>query len=311
MRLQLFIVCLVIPFLYCKKSNSSPDVVTYIKVDDVSIKRDSINSIVKFRVSVTAAGSSQITASYTTEDGTATAATDFISKTGTVTIAPGQTETFVEVQVVGRKLNKSTQQFYVKLSNASGAQLQKDKATATLENPGKFELVWSDEFNGAVLNAGDWNYETGGSGWGNHELQNYTAGTNNAYIESGNLVIEAKQEISGTNSFSSARLTTKGKQKFKYARIDIRAKLPVTTGIWPALWMLGENINEVSWPACGELDIMELIGKEPSKIYGTATGVHQGLIIKWAAAIMLYRQATILLAITYSALSGMLTSLNG
>ena len=92
-------------------------------------------------------------------------------------------------------------------------------------------------------------------------------------MQAGNLVIEAKKENLGGNAYTSARLTTKGKRKFTYGKIDIRAKIPTTKGIWPALWMLGENIDQVSWPACGEIDIMESINKE-QKVYGTA---HWGL----------------------------------
>lgn len=270
-RFKIFVLCLAIPFMSCNKNNSSPDLKNIsIKVEDVIQKRDSLNSAVKFRISVTPVSDQTIKVDYATEEGTAKAAIDYMSKSGTVTIAPGQSEAFIEVPVIGRQLKQSTQQFYLKLTNATGAQLQNDKATAKLENIGKLELVWSDEFNGTALNTSNWNYETGGGGWGNHELQTYTSGTNNAYIENGNLVIEAKKDSVGYNNYTSARITTKGKQKFTYGRVDIKAKLPVTKGIWPALWMLGENITTVNWPACGELDIMELIGKNPNKIYGTA-----------------------------------------
>jgi beta-glucanase (GH16 family) len=100
-------------------------------------------------------------------------------------------------------------------------------------------------------------------------LEYYTNNTNNAYVSNGNLVIEAKSEVINGFNYSSTRMITKGKKSFKYGRVDIRAKLPKGKGIWPALWMLGENIDAVGWPACGEIDMMELLGHEPNKVYGT------------------------------------------
>lgn len=132
-----------------------------------------------------------------------------------------------------------------------------------------YRLVWQDEFNGTELRSADWNYETGGSGWGNNELEYYTSGNKNAYLQNGNLVIEAKKEDTGNRNYTSARITTAGKHEFQYGRIDIRAKLPVQTGMWPALWMLGNDISSKGWPYCGEIDIMELIGKNPKQVVGS------------------------------------------
>lgn len=132
-----------------------------------------------------------------------------------------------------------------------------------------YHLVWQDEFNDTALDTGSWNYETGGDGWGNNELEYYRAGNGNAYLQSGNLVIEAKKEKMGNREYTSARITTENKKTFTYGRYDMRAKLPVQTGMWPALWMLGTDIRTAGWPYCGELDIMELIGKTPSTVYGT------------------------------------------
>ena len=119
-------------------------------------------------------------------------------------------------------------------------------------------LVWSDEFDGdGAINTEDWNYETGGGGWGNQEVQVYTSSSTNIAKYGGILKITAVKETNGT--YSSARITTQNKLDFKYARIDIRAKLPSLAGTWPALWMLGVNISDssVGWPKCGEIDIME------------------------------------------------------
>ena len=117
-------------------------------------------------------------------------------------------------------------------------------------------LVWSDEFNGSgAINTNNWTYEIGGGGWGNQEVQSYTNSLNNVYKENGILKIKVIKE--SNNSYTSGRIITKNKFDFKYGRVDIRAKLPTIAGTWPALWMLGANINSVSWPSCGEIDIME------------------------------------------------------
>lgn len=130
-------------------------------------------------------------------------------------------------------------------------------------------LIWSDEFN-ETIDANVWSFETGSNGWGNQELQNYTNG-NNAHIENGKLVITARKvdENKAAGSYTSTRMITLGKKEFTYGRIEIRAKLPSGKGVWPAIWMLGSNINQVGWPACGEIDIMEYVGYQPNYIHGS------------------------------------------
>jgi len=139
-----------------------------------------------------------------------------------------------------------------------------------------WSLVWSDEFTQADGSAPDpakWGYDVGGNGWGNNELEYYTSSrTNNARIEGGQLVIEARQESFGGKNFTSARLLTKGKWAWTYGRIEARIKIPRGQGLWPAFWMLGANIDSVSWPTCGEIDIMENIGVETNKVHGTIHG---------------------------------------
>lgn len=122
-----------------------------------------------------------------------------------------------------------------------------------------YTLVWSDEFSGNNLSS-NWNFEigTGNNGWGNNELQYYTE--RNVAVADGVLTITAKKEFAFNREYTSSRITTQGKQSFKYGRIDIRAALPQGQGLWPALWMLGDNFSSVGWPACGEIDIMELVG---------------------------------------------------
>lgn len=127
-------------------------------------------------------------------------------------------------------------------------------------------LVWSDEFDGTAVNTANWGYDLGGGGWGNNEKEYYQAA--NATLSNGNLVITAKKQRVKSNAYTSARLKTQGKKEFTYGRIEARIKIPLGQGLWPAFWMLGANINTVSWPACGETDIMEHINTD-NIIYGT------------------------------------------
>jgi len=133
-----------------------------------------------------------------------------------------------------------------------------------------WNLVWSDEFDGNSLNTNNWVYDigTGSGGWGNNELQYYTNRTENVKVENGNLVITARKENYGGMSYTSGRIKTKGKASWKYGKIEARIKIPTGQGIWPAFWMLGDNIDSVGWPRCGEIDIMEHVNNE-SVVHGT------------------------------------------
>ncbi len=147
----------------------------------------------------------------------------------------------------------------------------------------KRTLIWSDEFNGPVNGAPDpakWDYDIGGWGWGNNELEYYTSRRENSYLDGeGHLIIKAIQEkYTGqdgvTRDYTSARLVTRGKFEQAYGRFEARLKLPSGQGIWPAFWMLGNDLNQpgVGWPKCGEIDIMENIGREPSINHGSLHG---------------------------------------
>ncbi len=126
-------------------------------------------------------------------------------------------------------------------------------------------VLWSDEFNvDGVPDSSKWGYDLGAGGWGNNEPQYYTNRPENIIVQNGVLKINTiKESYSGSN-YTSARILTKGKFSFKYGKVEIRAKLPVGGGTWPAVWMLGDNIGTVGWPACGEVDILEEIGNQPN-----------------------------------------------
>jgi len=156
---------------------------------------------------------------------------------------------------------------------------------ASQEPPRYNDLYWSDEFNGPGIDLTTWNYETEENGWShtwNKELQRYVddgKGGENAFVRDGCLVIRALKvnDANEYGSYTSARLTTKGTREFQYGRISARMKLPYGQGVWPAFWMLGSSTAGHTWPKCGEIDIMELVGgsggkKSDRTVHGTLHG---------------------------------------
>lgn len=133
-------------------------------------------------------------------------------------------------------------------------------------------LVWQDEFEGDALDPTNWTFDIGGHGWGNNELQAYTDRPENVRVEDGLLIIEARAEPFVRRNYTSGRIKTQGLREWTYGRFEARMQLPYGNGIWPAFWMLGADIAQTPWPACGEIDIMEHIGREPTRIYGTVHG---------------------------------------
>ena len=134
----------------------------------------------------------------------------------------------------------------------------------------QYALVWSDEFDNNELNLNKWTYDLGQGdwGWGNNELQFYTNNSANINVDTGYLHIIAKsQQFAGAN-YTSARIKTKDLYEFTYGKVEARIKIPYGQGFWPAFWMLGANIDDVSWPYCGEIDIMEHVNNE-NVIHGT------------------------------------------
>lgn len=283
---------LCIVFFSCKKkTDEAPAVVPVIKIEDASQARTASGGVMYFTLTLNKTTTVPVSVDYSLIDGTAKAAKDYTATSGTVTIPANQAQGQIEVSIKGdaTDIRQTNLDFTVQLSNPKACTLGASSAKGTIitENgtnlatdnngystplsyPG-YTLAWNDEFNGTALDLNAWNQEigNGANGWGNNELEYYTNSTKNIFVSNGNLIIEARKEpVSGFN-YSSARITTQNKKTFTFGRIDIRAKLPVGKGIWPALWMLGANIPTVSWPACGEIDIMELIGTYPGRCYGT------------------------------------------
>ena len=136
-------------------------------------------------------------------------------------------------------------------------------------------LTMSDEFDvEGAPNSEIWNYDTGTGidGWGNNELQYYTDRSENVTVQNGLLVISAIEENYNGSSFTSAKLVTKGKFSQAYGRFEARIKVPGGSGLWPAFWLLGENVDVDGWPQCGEIDIMEYRRQEPTKVSGSIHG---------------------------------------
>ncbi|WP_434770690.1 glycoside hydrolase family 16 protein [Curtobacterium flaccumfaciens] len=156
-------------------------------------------------------------------------------------------------------------------ATAIGADGSAQAATTSAAAP---VLLAADEFDGpagSAPNPGIWRYDLGAGGWGNAELQTYTDSRRNAALDgAGNLVITAHREADG--SYSSARLKSESTYTAQYGRIEARIRIPRGQGIWPAFWMLGADIGQVGWPACGEIDVMENVGYEPGIVHGTVHG---------------------------------------
>ncbi|RTL59472.1 MAG: glycosyl hydrolase family protein [Sphingobacteriales bacterium] len=281
-----------ITLLSCGKKKSSETPLPGISIAGVEQQRTTSDNVFKFKLTLDKAFSGTVSVTYSTLEGTALSNKDFIPASGTITIPANQLETTINVTVKADSLRTTNKYFYVQIDNPSNCTIKTNKAAGNIINengtyfpvpntgyttpatyPG-MTMVWSDEFNANQVNTSDWTFENGNNnGWGNNELEYYTGRLENVFQSAGNLIIEARQENFSGFAYTSTRMITKNKQKFKYGRIDIRAILPKGKGIWPALWMLGNNIDAVGWPACGEIDIMELLGQEPNKIYGT---VHYG-----------------------------------
>jgi beta-glucanase (GH16 family) len=142
-----------------------------------------------------------------------------------------------------------------------------------------YKLVWSDEFNGQDASAPDsskWTVEQGADKWGNNELEYYTGRPENVQVKGGNLLITARKEVYGADAsrknYTSGRLKTQGHFSQTYGRFEARVKIPAGQGMWPAFWMLGDDITATGWPGCGEIDIMENIGKEPGTVHASLHG---------------------------------------
>ncbi len=276
----------------CKKNGGGEggDQLPTVAIDHLTRFEGDQDNTFEFKVRLSAASPKPVMVDYATEDRSAVAGEDYVATAGTLTFDPGVTELLVPVTILADTLREGDEEFQVNISNPVNATLSNAFAIGTIRNDDTYlpvddegyttpdsyagmTLVWRDEFDGNAIDSDSWTHEIGGHGWGNNELQFYTDRAENSFVSDGKLVIEARKENFSGRQYTSARLITAGKREFQYGRIDIRAKLPEGQGIWPALWMLGSNFWTTGWPNCGEIDIMEILGQEPNKVYGT---VHWG-----------------------------------
>lgn len=266
-----------------------------ISVADLTVSEGDADAVFSLEISLSGTHQTNAVVKFSGVAGTAVSPDDFeiLTEGGQLIFAPGESKKSIKFKITGDEARELKEDFEVKFFNPLNANLAKTTAKITVEDDDNntagvvipsggatsptsyagMNLVWADEFDAATVNKDFWNFETGtgSNGWGNNELQYYRE--DNTSILNGHLVITAKKQKFGSSEYTSSRLTTKGKKAFKFGRIDIRAALPKGKGLWPALWMLGSNIDAVSWPACGEIDIMELTGDLPSRVLGT---VHFG-----------------------------------
>ena len=259
-------------------SNNTPEeILSKLSIDDVTLfEGTGDNTPFEFTLSLDKTFSKPVSVSYSTADGTAKGGEDFTAVTAqTVTFQPGERIKKITISVIGDTKRESAETFTVNLSNISNGVIAKATGTGTIrdddEGAAFTNLVWSDEFNYTGLpDNTKWGYDVGGHGWGNNELQYYTKErSENARVEGGNLIIEARRENMENREYTSARLVSKNKGDWKYGRVEVKAKLPQGRGIWPAIWMLPTEWKYGDWPRSGEIDIMEFVGYEPDRVHGT------------------------------------------
>ncbi|HEV7783184.1 MAG TPA: family 16 glycosylhydrolase [Chitinophagaceae bacterium] len=279
----------------CSKKGGSPTpapVLAKISVSDLS-RPEGNTALVPFSFTLTLdrASSQTVTVTCTAVEGFARINTDFVQATQTVSFAPNETQKTVTINVIGDDLKEGDDDFKIVLSDAVNGVIYKGIGLAVIENddsrvgftnagydapatyPG-YALAWADEFNGTTLSMSDWSFENGDGcpgicGWGNNELEYYTGRPENLFFQDGKMIIEARKENYSGKNYTSSKILTRGKKTFKFGRFDIRAKLPKGKGIWPAFWLLPQNNVFGGWPKSGEIDLMEMIGHEPNRSYGT------------------------------------------
>ncbi len=277
----------------CSASEDIKEIIPSVSIQDVEkIEGDDGTILINFSISLKEVYDKDIILSYTTDDGSAFQNLDYKKATGQLTIPAGTLEASIPIEIISDDIIEGSEVFHLVFNSDMELEMNKNSASILIinddsklpydsedyETPTSYQgwkLSWADEFDGPEINTDWWTHEIGkgDNGWGNNELEYYTDAPENSKIENGNLVIIARDDSWNGKKYTSARVITKDIKTFGYSRTDIRAKLPKGQGIWPALWMLGNNIDEKGWPACGEIDIMELIGNLPSTSHAT---VHFG-----------------------------------
>lgn len=258
-----------------------------LRINDMRTQESSPSLTV--RVVLNEATVDPIEVSYEIVGETAEPGLDFVGANSTVTIEANTNAAEIILELIDDDIKEVDETIMVRILSAEGANIVTGEARirlmdndrsvlsedgySTSEEQFGYNLSWQDEFNGSEIDESSYNFEIGDGcpdicGWGNNEMQLYSDQPENASVENGTLIIRATEDVNGV--FESARITTKDKRFFQYGRIDVRAKITRTQGMWPAIWMLGQTIDDVGWPASGEIDIMENVGHEAATAHGTA-----------------------------------------
>jgi beta-glucanase (GH16 family) len=275
----------------CSKGDANKAPTPRIAISNVTLPEGNAGTTnFGFTATLDNASSQPVGCTYSVVEGTAKAGEDFVAVTNqTLVFQPNEVEKKIVVSVIADALKEADETFTVVVTNATNANVPFAPATGNIVNDDTqiiisntgydaptsysgYTLAWSDEFNAPSVNLANWSFQNGNGcpalcGWGNSELEYYTE--NNLTLQNGMMVIEARKENVGGNSYTSSKILSTGKKTFKFGRIDFRAKLPVGKGIWPAFWMMPESSVYGGWPKSGEIDIMEYLGHEPNKTYGT------------------------------------------
>jgi beta-glucanase (GH16 family) len=263
-----FAILLILSISSCKEDPVEETVLPSNLVTTVDVSEEN-----KGEVNITAQAENTNYYSFTFDDNGVITTEESNDGQATYTYAlPGEYQVSVKAHITGSDFIESIENITIEAD-----EVVNDSSLAGFTSPESYagwDLVWRDEFDGNQLSS-DWTFEigSGNSGWGNNELQYYRQ--ENTTVANGVLTIEVKNEPFNNSAYTSSRIITQGAQSFKYGRVDIRARLPFGQGMWPALWMLGDNISSIGWPRCGEIDIMEIVGGTSS---GKADDVTHGTI---------------------------------
>jgi beta-glucanase (GH16 family) len=285
-------VFLIAGFFSCQKDSdgsAAPRELPVLVFSDLTVNEDDTDKSYSLNLTLEGTNVTNAVVQFAVVSGTAVSGTDFkVLTEGKLVFGPEEKLKTISLVVTGDEVKETKESFTIQFYNPQNISIpvsvinctiqDDDDNTAGLQVPTSgyttpktyagYKLVWADEFDSTALSPNNWVHETGATGWGNNELQYYRE--ENTTVVDGHLIITAKEQKFGSSNYTSSRIITKGKRAFKYGRIDIRAALPEGKGLWPALWMLGTNISSVSWPACGEIDIMELAGRIPNRVSAAA-----------------------------------------
>lgn len=293
--MKFLLVALLLSCVSCGKGGSdTPDAPKpSITISDGQVTEgNSGTTILAFNVTLSNAYPGTVSVTYSTTELMARAGEDFTAVTNqAITFQPNEQQKTINISIVSDEVRESDETLTVTLTGATNATINKFTATGIIINDDTkvpftnvgydaptsyagYTLAWQDEFNTGTLDANAWTVEGGDGcpnicGWGNNELEYYTGRPENLFFQDGKLIIEARKESFASKQYTSSKIVSRDKKTFKFGRIDIRAKLPKGKGIWPALWLLPQSNVHGGWPRSGEIDLMELVGHEPGKVYGT------------------------------------------